>query len=122
LDAITYAVDTLQAAVADREISLIFEPPAPLPMAYADPTRLRQILIILLDNAIKFTPAGGRVTVSARASEDDPLFLLMEVADTDAASARKHPNTSSNSCIRWPVPPRPDGRALDSDCTLRKSW
>ena len=82
LDAITYAVDTLQAAVADREISLIFEPPAPLPMAYADPTRLRQILIILLDNAIKFTPAGGRVTVSARASEDDPLFLLMEVADT----------------------------------------
>ena len=53
-----------------------------LPSVYADPARVRQILIILVDNAIKFTPANGTVKVQARILEEDPNRLLLEVSDS----------------------------------------
>jgi signal transduction histidine kinase len=81
-DAISYAVDTLQGRAIEKEISLSFDPSADLPAAYADATRVRQILTILLDNAMKFTPAGGAVKVAAGQYEKDPNLLLVEVSDS----------------------------------------
>jgi signal transduction histidine kinase len=45
-----------------RKLSLTFEPPSVIPAVHADNNRVRQILINLLDNAIKYTQEGG-VTV-----------------------------------------------------------
>ncbi len=45
----------------------------------ADPQRLRQILINLLDNAIKFTPAGGQVSLRVASQNNGVLF---QVSDT----------------------------------------
>jgi signal transduction histidine kinase len=80
-EAVAYSLQTLRSAAATKNIELTFNPPADLAPAHADPMRLRQILIILLDNAIKFTPGGGRVTVSAGLWDRDPGFLLLEVSD-----------------------------------------
>ena len=74
--------DTLQGTARAKGITLSSDLGFDLPSAYTDQTRLRQILIILLDNAIKFTPDGGSVDVRARLSPEDPQFLLIEVSDT----------------------------------------
>ena len=50
-----------------------------LPMVLGDRRRLTQILLNLLSNAIKFTPAGGRVELSAAAADGS---VLLQVADT----------------------------------------
>jgi PAS domain S-box-containing protein len=81
-DAVADCLDTLQGSANAKGVSLTSELPADLSSAYADQTRLRQIMIILLDNAIKFTPEGGGIDVQARISPQDPEFLLIEVSDT----------------------------------------
>ena len=82
VDAITYTVDTLQGAARDKGITLTAETGGALPDIWVDATRIRQILIILVDNALKFTPTNGTVKVQARRWEQDPSFLVIEVADS----------------------------------------
>jgi hypothetical protein len=81
-DAIVYTIDTLQGAAAAKGITLSSDIGCPLPPICADPARIRQILIILVDNAIKFTPANGAVKVQARLLEEDPNLLVLEVSDS----------------------------------------
>jgi signal transduction histidine kinase len=81
-EAILDAVHTCEANATAKGISLSCAIPPDLPSAYADPVRLLQVLIILCDNAIKFTPAGGSVMVKARPFEKVPGYLLLEVSDT----------------------------------------
>src|SRR6185369_3897236 len=58
-----------------------------LPPVYADPERIHQVLFNLLDNALRFTPAGGRVVVTAgRAAEG----VEVAVADTGPGIAPEH--------------------------------
>jgi PAS domain S-box-containing protein len=80
--AVTDTFNTLRGTAHSKGVRLSYDLPPNLPSAYADPTRLRQILIILLDNAIKFTPDGGSVTIHARLLQKDPRFLVVEVSDT----------------------------------------
>ncbi len=52
--------------------------PAQLPRVWADPRRVRQVLNNLLENAIKYSPNGGQITVTCEVEGD---FVLVSVAD-----------------------------------------
>ncbi len=80
-DAIDYTVNTLQATATARNLALSSHIEGALPSIWADPKRVRQILIILVDNAIKFTPPEGAVSVQARIAAD-PKFVTLEVSDS----------------------------------------
>lgn len=72
-------VSTLLPLAQQRELTLVAEVSETLPPIQADPQRVGQVLTNLVNNAIKFTPPGGRITV--RASLDDHQ-LRCEVRDT----------------------------------------
>jgi PAS domain S-box-containing protein len=65
-------------AAAGREITLACDTRS-LPPVSADPVRIGQVIDNLISNALKFTPAGGRVDVRAEQSGD---VVRIEVADT----------------------------------------
>jgi len=73
-----------QATLANEKgIRLECNAPATLPPAWADAKLIQRVLQNLLGNAIKFTPSGGTVCVTARTDEraNRPL-LLVSVGDT----------------------------------------
>jgi hypothetical protein len=65
-----------------KNISLRSDLAPDLPYVWADPARVRQILINLIDNGIKFTPEGGTLTVEGRPFSEDNGFLRLSVSDT----------------------------------------
>jgi signal transduction histidine kinase len=77
---------TLQAQgplAADKGLRLEGDVPPTLPPAWADVDLIGRVLQNLVGNAIKFTPPGGVVRVTARVGERDSLpVLLVSVSDT----------------------------------------
>ena len=75
------------AALADAQsIRLNVQMTGNLPRAHADPDRLAQVLRNLLANAVRYTPAGGSVTLAA-AAQRDKSGIEISVADTGAGIA-----------------------------------
>jgi PAS domain S-box-containing protein len=73
---------TCRANAELKNISLLADIAEGLPSAWADRARVRQILINLIDNAIRFTPESGTVSVQGRVFAEDSGFLCLSVVDT----------------------------------------
>jgi signal transduction histidine kinase len=62
----TAALDQTRYLASDRRLTLETQLPADLPDVSVDREKLVRVLVNLISNAIKFTPVGGRIEVSAR--------------------------------------------------------
>jgi len=79
---IAEALSTCRSNAVAKNIRLSSGVAPNLPFVWADPARLRQILINLIDNAIKFAPESGTVTVGGQPFAEDDGFLCLSVSDT----------------------------------------
>jgi signal transduction histidine kinase len=76
------ALGTFSANTRQKGVQLRQDLPGDLPLLYVDPRRLKQILTNLIDNALKFTPKGGSITVRAGVFAEDRDFIRVSVSDT----------------------------------------
>jgi signal transduction histidine kinase len=76
------AVSMMQTIAREKQVGLEIGVDARLSLVLADPDRVLQVLINLIDNAVKFTPAEGSVMVRACMVEADPGMVYVSVSDT----------------------------------------
>jgi len=81
-DLVAGVLDSQLPLAADKGLRLESDVLPTLPPAWADAGYLTRVLTNLIGNAIKFTPAGGVVRVTARADDSERSRLLVSVSDT----------------------------------------
>jgi signal transduction histidine kinase len=72
---------------AANQVTLLLEPDERLPAVWADPDRVDQVLINILSNAYRYTPAGGTVRVGAA---DAGQHVTVTVRDSGVGIAAEH--------------------------------
>jgi Signal transduction histidine kinase len=85
-DLIEACAQQFSDTAAARQVALAVELPPPDATALADEEGARTILDNLVDNALKYTPAGGRVTIRCRLDDEQ---ATLEVEDTGIGIAEK---------------------------------
>lgn len=76
---VRFSVDGLLPRAQDKGQTIDLELPEQLPTFYGNPVQIRQMIDNLVENAIKYTPAGGSVDVLARQDGDQ---ILLQVKDS----------------------------------------
>jgi len=80
VEALEQVLPLVETRISEKKLKILNEIPEKIPAIRADRDRLVQILLNILDNAIKFTPAGGKIAVSASPGAEG--FLIIRIADT----------------------------------------
>ena len=79
---IQQAISMMAFTAKEKRVGLEVGLDTRIPFVYADPDRVLQVLINLIDNGIKFTPPDGSVMVKACMVEADPNMIYLSVSDT----------------------------------------
>ncbi len=100
------AVETVRTEAAAKNIEISVSESGQALFVDADPLRLQQVIWNLLNNAVKFTPTGGKVLVQLSRDEDEALVIVKDTGEgidpkfapylfemfrqADATSSRRH--------------------------------
>jgi len=75
-------IDSLQYKAEQRNVRIIFEEKETNAFALADRNQIRQVLVNLIENAIKYNKPDGRVYISTRFHEGDKSRITVSIRDT----------------------------------------
>lgn len=75
-------IDSLQYKAEQRNVRIIFEEKETNAFALADRNQIRQVLVNLIENAIKYNKPEGRVYISTRFPERDQSKIMVSIRDT----------------------------------------
>lgn len=89
-DLIHAAVSPFRAAFQERQITLDLDLDAGTIPILCDRSRMELVLSNLIDNALKYTPDGGRVTIGAAATETETQLWVLDTGDGIAAADLPH--------------------------------
>ena len=78
-DVITGEIGQLAVSAHNRNLELHYDAPSDFPLAYIDQDKIRQVIMNFIDNAIYYTPAGGKINVQLTVQNKEIVF---KVADT----------------------------------------
>jgi signal transduction histidine kinase/HAMP domain-containing protein len=106
---LSQAVEAQEAAFHDHGVSVAVEIAEDTPDVLADPARIDHVFSNLLSNALKFTPPGGQVRVTAA---PQGAFVRFVVADTGAGIPREHLPRIFDRFYRVTGPNQPGGAGL----------
>ena len=93
----------------EKALRLDFDCPQDIGWVVADERRLKQVMLNLIGNAAKFTPAGGAITVAAQRRDGE---LLLTVADNGPGIPETIRASVLDSFVRGPQPDGDDGAGL----------
>ncbi len=79
-------LDELKSLADEKSVKMVYEPPADLPKAMGDADHVKEVMVNLVGNAIKYMGGAGTVTVSHEAKDGR---LITHVADTGVGIAKE---------------------------------
>jgi signal transduction histidine kinase len=87
---IARSIEALRPLADAGGVTLDTDLPASLPVLRVDPDRVHQLLSNVIGNAIKFTPGGGLVTLSARMGDESLEIAVVDTGEGIAAAQLPH--------------------------------
>jgi len=116
LEVVQGSVAMLEPIARARDVSITLRTPDESPFIAGDPQRIDQILRNLMDNAVKFTPAGGRIQITVTTPDDASVQIV--VSDTGRGIPRSMLTRVFDPLEQGEGGPRGTGRGLGLGLTI----
>ncbi len=83
-------VSQLQSSAEERHLKLLYHKPKKFPLLNLDETKIRQVVMNFIDNAIYYTPAEGSVTIELSSSDEEVRFTVSDTGIGVPAALQHH--------------------------------
>lgn len=75
---VTEEITQLREMAGARELTLEYEQPEVFPRVMLDDNKIRQVMMNMVDNAIYYTPSGGKITIQLYSTGDEIIFKVVD--------------------------------------------
>ncbi len=77
-DIVSQEVSQLDVVLKNHDLKLVYDPPEDMPLINLDETKIRQVIMNFIDNAIYYTPSGGTITLSLTNTDKEVHFTVTD--------------------------------------------